>query len=285
MPLSLLGREYIQTNKGVCMKMRKRLLAIMLSVLCVGAWPVVSYADSAITLAIHDLAAEKSLPMTLNGDASVRDGALYLTHAAGDLYGSSFYAQSVSLSNYQSFSAHFSFQITSPTCTRGLGGDGLAFVIHSNSSMSKAYGQGLGYSGLSSSLAVEFDTFENGIYSDPDNNHIGINLNGDLRSIVTAKAPFFLNDGVPYYTWVDYNGATNVLEIRISDGTARPSAPVLAHTVDLSGVLKSEVFFGFSAATGSCNQQHLIKSLYFHKDFIAEGIDPVQNEYFTDRSK
>ena len=267
------------------MRIRQQLLVAIFSAFCVGVSPLASLADSALTVAIPDTAVEQALPMSFNGDASVRDGALYLTHARGDLYGASFYTQPISLLNNQSFSAHFSFQITSPLCGGGLGGDGLALVIHADKSISKAYGKGLGYGGLSPSIAIEFDTFQNGEYGDPNNKHIGVNVNGDLRSIVTANAPFFINDGATYYVWVDYNGSTKLLEIRLSDDVARPSTPVLSHTLDLSKILKSEVFVGFSAATGSCHQQHLIKSLYFNRDSIEGGIDLSREAYFTDRSK
>lgn len=267
------------------MQTRQQLLVAIFSAFCVGVSPLASLADSALTVAIPDPAAEQALSMSFNGDASVRDGALYLTHARGDLYGSSFYTQPLSLLNNQSFSAHFSFQITSPLCSGGLGGDGLALVIHADKSISKAYGKGLGYSGMSPSLVIEFDTFQNGDYGDPNNNHIGVNVNGDPHSLVTANTPFFINDGATYYVWVDYNGGTKLLEIRLSDDAARPSTPVLAHTIDLSKILKSDVFVGFSAATGSCHQQHLIKSIYFNRDNIEGGIDLSKNTYFTDRSK
>ena len=63
-----------------------------------------------------------------------------------------------------------------------------------------------------------------------------------------------------------------MLEVRISDSSTRPGAPVLQSKVDLGSVLEKNVYVGFTAATGSCNEKHEIKSLYFHNDFIKNGI-------------
>lgn len=47
------------------------------------------------------------------------------------------------------------------------GADGLAFVLQQVSTNVGVVGGGIGYEGLRPSLAVEFDTYQNGDYSDP----------------------------------------------------------------------------------------------------------------------
>jgi hypothetical protein len=144
--------------------------------------------------------------------------------------------------------------------------------LQSGDEPANAPGSGVGYSGTEMSVAIEFDTFVNREFKDPENQHIGLSLHGDLVSYSTALSPYTLNDGRTYYSWVEYDGATKFLEVRIADSNTRPSEPILKSQVDLSSVLDDKVFVGFSASTGGCNEQHVIKSLYFKDDFIKDGI-------------
>jgi hypothetical protein len=66
------------------------------------------------------------------------------------------------------------------TCSDA-GGDGFAFVIHNDARGASAIGdngEGLGYSGLQDSLAIEFDTRRNDRIGDQSPWHVGINSGG-----------------------------------------------------------------------------------------------------------
>ncbi len=73
----------------------------------------------------------------------------------------------------------------------GSGADGIAFVIQPLSNTIGGRGGGLGYSGVSPSLAVEFDTWTN---NDPWYDHIALVKNGDLNHYIspgsTLQGPF-----------------------------------------------------------------------------------------------
>lgn len=72
------------------------------------------------------------------------------------------------------FTTYFKFQIHNAgiCCTPG---DGFAFVIQTASSAALGGGfGGIGYAGISNSLAVEFDTFQNLNLSDPNANHVAV---------------------------------------------------------------------------------------------------------------
>jgi hypothetical protein len=159
-----------------------------------------------------------------------------------------------------------------PLCDTGLGADGLSFVIKASLETKRALGRGLGYSGTEMSMAVEFDTFINSEFQDPNAQHIGLSLHGDPSSYATVQSPYTLNNGQVYYVWVEYDGSAKFLEVRISDNTTRPEVALMRTQVDLTGVLEDKVFVGFSAATGSCNEQHDIKSFYFQNSFLKDGI-------------
>ena len=243
--------------------------------------PSSALAEIEITAAFKDFAGENSDMFQKNGDASVQGESLRLTRPVGTLYGTAFYKNLISLPSDRSFSSYFTFTLTKPGCGTGGGADGLTFIVQTDSSSVGSMGGGLGYAGILPSIAVEFDTFKNTEYSDPSANHIGISLDGNPESVATVEAPFSLIDGRMYHAWVEYDGTKGVLEVRFSDTDSRPSRPILSHKVDLKTVIGSEVFVGFTAATGSCHEQHDVNSFYFHADQVGGGIDTSLDQYLT----
>jgi hypothetical protein len=232
-------------------------------------------AETGADLKFTDFAGNHAASFELSGDARVEGSDLRLTDSKKNAYAGAFVRDVMSLDETRSFSAYFSFKMSNPVCHIGLGGDGLAFVIQPGLITEQASGAGIGYDKLGSSLAIEFDTFMNQSRGDRNNNHVGINLKGSNNSVAQELAPFILNDGSVYHVWVDYNGAEQLLEVRLAQSDARPEAALLSYTVELEPVLDSRSFVGFTAGTGECSQQHDILSFYFSKSFKSGGINPV----------
>ena len=199
-------------------------------------------------------------------DAS-RNGALRLTNALWQ--GSSvFLTQPISISDDASFSSYFRFSMTNPQGISGeiQGADGIVFAVQTAASNVGATGGGIGYQGITPSVGIEFDTWHNG--EDADGNHVGVNLNGGMRSVVAqfVEPPF--NNGAVWHAWVDYNGAADSLEVRWAATPERPRDAMLSHTVDLVQVLgKTEVFVGFTSGTGAAGNNHDILSWKFRGEF------------------
>lgn len=204
-----------------------------------------------------------------NGSAVVVGGVLQLTPALNIQSGSAFIMQPFFLTTDTSFSSEFQFQITG-----GSGGaDGIVFIIHSaplGPQELGGFGIDLGYSPISPSIAVEFDTWLNGGL-DPNDNHIGIDINGDLTSPGgTSTLVPDLNSGSPVYAWVDYNGANNLLEVFVDSTSTKPSVPQLSYIVDIPLILGSSAYYaGFSAGTGGLNNVHEIVSWSFASEEIS----------------
>jgi len=207
---------------------------------------------------------------TLNGNALnvgnpvLSDGrrVLRLTPELDSQVASAYLTQSVNLARCLSFRSSFSFQITHPSAD---GADGLTFAIQSlgPTALGEA-GYGLGYQHVGNSLAVEFDTYDNGSGTDRNNgNHVGIDLNGDVTAEVQYNVPTSMKNGAVWYAWVDYDGAKNLLEVRVSETPTRPVAAQLSHTVDLAQILGPNAWVGFTAATGGEYQIHDILSWTF----------------------
>lgn len=207
--------------------------------------------------------------LKLNGSAlssiSARkdQGALRLTNGLNQ-GSSAFMKRRIKIDENASFSSSFTLRMSHPmgrVDKDGIqGADGIVFVIQNVANNVGSTGGGLGYKGIPRSVGVEFDSWYNDTYGDIDGNHVGINIGGKIHSVVSRSAPFTLNDGREYYAWVDYEGKSNILEVRISRTEERPEQPFLAYTVDLRRQLRSDhIYVGFTSGTGaSGNWQSVI---------------------------
>jgi legume-like lectin family protein len=217
---------------------------------------------------------------TLNGvTASLNPNAqcvLRLTNNIGQS-GSAFLTNTFSLASDASFSTFFSFQILNPVGIGdgdGAGADGIVFAVQSVSNTAGGAGGGIGYAGITNSVGVELDTFNN---SEPGGgNHIGIDLNGSVTSVVSLAIPGRFNDGAVWFVWVDYNGITDLLEARVSNTATRPAAASVSTTVNLPVVLSTtNAFVGFTSGTGAGGGTHEILSWDLVGSFAPIGQTPT----------
>jgi hypothetical protein len=234
-------------------------------------------ANAATVLSFPDFSNVSGLQ--LNGNAAQVGNALRIVPSATFQSGSFFSTTAVTLASNVSFSTFFSFRISSTAGTfgdgDGAGADGLVFVVQTNSNSVGGAGGGIGYQNISNSLGIEFDTYDNGAgLGDPDGNHVAINTGGILSPNLGAQpVANRLNDGNLWYAWVDYDGNTDNLEVRLGSTTTRPASALLSANVDLTTVLGgTNAFVGFTSATGSGFGNHDIVSWEFRDDF-----SPVTN--------
>ena len=185
--------------------------------------------------------------------------------------GSAFISAPISLASDVSFSAAFTFRISNPlgiSDSDGQGADGIVFVVQTVSNTAGGAGGGIGYFGLPKSVGVEFDTWDNGTgLNDPNGNHVGIDIDGGFNGS-TATVATRMNNGSDWYAWVDYNGATDVVEVRLSMTNVRPGTALLTRTVDLTSVLGStNAFIGFTSGTGAAGGFHDIINFTFEDTY------------------
>ncbi|MBK8018356.1 MAG: PEP-CTERM sorting domain-containing protein [Betaproteobacteria bacterium] len=183
--------------------------------------------------------------------------------------GSAFMTSAFSLADDMSFSTYFQFRMTqgdgfyegSEYPVKGA--DGIVFVVNAQNDWTGGGGEGMGYKGYWAGLGVEFDTFNNGTHVDSDGNHVGIDLDGSVNSVARQQVTPLFNNGQVWSAWVDYDGVTDMLEVRVAQGGAalRPDAATLSYEVDLyEKVYQQDVYFGFTAATGSLrNHQDILR--------------------------
>lgn len=228
---------------------------------------------SATTIAYTDFSSTAG--MQLNGNAaSAVDGSardvLRVTPSLPGQSGSAFSTSVVTLGADVSFSTKFTFNFNNPFNT---GADGLVFVVQTVSNTAGGAGGGIGYAGLPNSVGIEFDNWDNGAGDGYSGNHVGIDINGNVNSAaINTSLPVVLDSGNDLFSWIDYNGATNLLEVRLSDIDSRPLASLLSYSLDLAAILGTpNAFVGFTSGTGWAGANHDVISWEFRDTYAPVG--------------
>jgi hypothetical protein len=184
------------------------------------------------------------------------------------------------------FEATFDWQINRANPQRGA--DGFAFVIHNADlpfpGLALGGGRnGLGYSGIPNSLAVEFDTLQNppedfglGTEGDPNDNHISVQTRGkegnsantDFSLAFTTQA----EPAIPLFTVgrhttkivykPDDQGNPGNIAIYL-DNRERPILNAHVNLAELLSLDEGKAWVGFTAATGRRFQAHDIYTFTF----------------------
>ncbi|OIV92915.1 hypothetical protein TanjilG_00092 [Lupinus angustifolius] len=222
----------------------------------------------------------------VKGNAAINLNALQITpDSAGNIshvnkYGRVFLKRSFKLwddengdfnGKLASFNTSFLFNFYKVNHTPG---EGMAFVIAPSSAIpDNSYGQYLGLSnsttdGKSSNkfVAIEFDSFKQDF--DPDDNHIGLDINS-VRSNMTvslSKFGFQLAQNThDWVVWVEYDGERKEINVymakqanRFAPIVAKPTQPVFSSSLDLKGLVNQKSYFGFAGSTGLSYELHCV---------------------------
>ena len=198
----------------------------------------------------------------LNGNATQPITNTYqLTQATGNQSGSAWNSVTLNLTQ------PFSFDVDVFLGYNNSGADGMAFLLQQVSTIVGTSGGGLGYQGISPSLAVEFDTWQNS--SDPSYDHLAVQKNGDLNhNGANNLVPFIgfppgnsnIEDGLWHNVVFSWNPNTYNFKV-VYDGVT-----LVNYTNNIVASIFSNnpnVYWGFTAATGGANniQKFRVNSL------------------------
>ncbi|KAF8643112.1 hypothetical protein HU200_066984 [Digitaria exilis] len=237
---------------------------------------------------------QSNKPLTFSSNTSVSQGSLqvtpdsindpqkFLVNQAGQIfYSTPFVLWASNASNsaadgrhVASFSTVFRANLYRGA-NRSVKGEGFAFVVASaiNGPPPGSYGAYLGLTNASTDglptngfAAVELDTVKQSF--DPDDNHVGLDINGVHSKVANPLAPFGIelapndttetNDG-SNYVWVEYNGTARYVRVYMSANATKPATPVLNASLDISAILLDKIgYFGFSASTGEDYQLNCV---------------------------
>ncbi|XP_010529812.1 PREDICTED: L-type lectin-domain containing receptor kinase S.4-like [Tarenaya hassleriana] len=234
--------------------------------------------------------------LTLSGVAEIQpNGLLRLTNQTSRLLGHCFYSSPIQFKNHRngavfSFSTTFAFAVVPQFPT--LGGHGLSFAVSPAADLPGATPSN--YLGLFNSstdgnftnhlLAVEFDTVQDFLFQDINDNHVGI----DINSVVSDKSVFAgyfddehnhtwrnisLQDGKPVFAWIDYDSGTNLLNVTLSTNSRKPRSPILSYRINLAPILHDKMYVGFAASTGLLASSHYVMGWSFKINGEAKNLD------------
>ena len=204
----------------------------------------------------------------INGNAAQTNAICYrLTNNVGSQVGSIWNTAQISLT--QSFESEATLYLgcaTSNGCfgDSDSGADGIVFAFQPISTNIGILGGGMGIGGVEPSLCIEFDTYPNNNYNDPNYDHIRIFKNGDpdhntpnnLSSAVGAtNTNPNIEDCDEHQINVNWNAETQTLRVYF-DCDLR-----LTYTGNIIDDIfggDPNVYWGFTSATGGCyNEQRV----------------------------
>jgi len=223
----------------------------------------------------------------LNGSATQNNCNCYtLTQAINTQSGSVWNSNKINLNN--SFDFNFNVYLG---CQDANGADGMVFILQPISTSIGTSGEGMGFDGVSPSVGISLDTWQNINRNDPAYDHIGIQVNGsvthgaDLAGPVQASVS---SDNIEDCQWhvlrIQWDAINKIL-YSYFDGALRVQA-----TIDIVATIFNNdpnVFWGFSAATGGANNlQQFCTALNpgFNTNFSNDGTCFGTPIAFTDSS-
>lgn len=199
---------------------------------------------------------------SISGNAVViNDDTVRLTEAVGNQSG---FVWSQNLVNFEQ---DFNLEAELYLGTQDAGGaDGIAFVVQPISNDEGTLGGGIGYSGISPSLAIEFDTWWNSGNDPIQEDHVALIADGEplVMSAHNAYIPYVgvdnLEDGQWHPISIGWDGADNTFSLYL-DGDL-----IFSTVLDIPNLFfdgDPNLYWGFTAATGGANNLQQVRILEF----------------------
>ena len=201
------------------------------------------YSISQVTPVVNFASGFTSTNLNLVNDASIVDGVLQLTDGNASEERTAWFGTPVSA---QAFTSDFDYQASSALA------DGLTFALQNDPSGLGALGdggEGLGYGGIESSVAIKFDLYNN---VGEGANSTGLYVNGaspTLPSLDMTASGVILRSGDLMHVHVTYDGATLTWTITdtVTDASFSASAPINIPAI----VGGNTAYAGFTGSTGA----------------------------------
>ncbi len=197
----------------------------------------------------------------LNGNAqALEDDCYQLTPALNTQNGTVWYDEQLDLG--QAFEIEFLMNLGSIDAQ---GADGIVFCMQTvGVNAIGVTGGGIGFQGFDPSFGIEFDTWQNGNFSDPTEDHIAFQLNGNVDHSLSesiagpvqmSDSAINTEDGLDHRVKVIWDADAKNISVYF-DCVLR-----LEHQIDIAAEVfagEEEVWWGFTSGTGAANNLHVV---------------------------
>lgn len=230
----------------------------------------------------------------LRGDATEAAGRVTLTPDAGAKAGAVWSGTRLDLSKSFCVEAHVTLSADADTS----GADGVAFVLQPSDTTSLSTGGGLGYySGVKPSLALEFDTYENGTSlgdsgSGQDITLVTLDKTGaadwtafDQPNYNVTTNSYVLEDAKDHATRIRFDAAKKTLtvffDLNADRDFADPGESVMTNrAADLAAFFAAQasttkVYWGFTAATGGSMNLQQVSTIRYSPGTLTANTPPT----------
>jgi gliding motility-associated-like protein len=190
---------------------------------------------------------------TTNGTATqLNESCIRVTEAVMTQVGSAYFNTPLDLSQPFSFSGTMFFGADDA------GADGMTFILATDPTAQGISGGGIGYEGITPSLIVEFDTWQNAEIGDVVQDHMGIMSNGVANhNAPETLAPLVIlpniEDNMEHCFTIMWDPAVPIFEATLSSTS-------ITYNGDISALFPAgvDVYYGYTGSTGGAvNEQRV----------------------------
>jgi hypothetical protein len=228
----------------------------------------------ATTVTYSNFSSTAGLTLVGNAATAVTGDGTVLRVTPADYWqsGAAYSTTPVTLGSSDIFSTQFQFRFT------GAGGidpaDGITFVLAANPTGLGASGFGIGYYGVPNSVAIEFDTYDNGEAG--HSNHVALDTDGNFDGVGVSpystsycnfdSSTSHLNDGCMsngdlWTANIGYDGTNLTVRLK-QDGFSQQL--LIDAPIDVSAFLgTNQAYVGFTSGTGAGYENHDILNWSF----------------------
>lgn len=191
----------------------------------------------------------------VNGSASYLGGDCYQLTPDSPAQAGSFFSQNpIDLTQPFYEEATFSFG-----CKDANGADGIVFILATTNTALGVGGGGLGYEGITPSIAIEFDDYFNGSYGDPTSDHMAVVSMGSVNhgASTSLVAPINLTnieDCMDHCFVISWDPVALRLTAAIDEEQISYAGNIVANIFSGNAL----VYYGFSSGTGSLSNLHTV---------------------------
>ena len=202
------------------------------------------------------------------GQADLGNNCFRLTQAANTQFGAMWFRRKADLNQEFDLTATLNFG------SNNGGADGIVFAFQNLCSNAGGNGGGMGIQGVTPSLFVEFDTYQNTEFSDPSNDHIGILRNGQVNhsAATSLVAPVCalencgnIETGAGFPVRIHWKPDEQKLDVYFNNVLRSSYTGNVVEQI-FSG--NPYVYWGFTAATGGLNNVHSVCINSFNNNII-----------------